>query len=259
MIQPFALWYLPIVWYGYILVMDALVYRFKNRSLLSAYPGELLFLIVLSVPFWLIFEAYNLFDVSWYYVNFSLAMHLLDFTTILPALMETFSLLNVLELGKWMDSRKADLRHARRAANNWIFVNAIRLLVFAGLLISVLPFMIPSIGFPFMWVGLFLLLDPFNYLYGRSSVIQKVGLGQKSIIARLFLSGLIMGFFWEFWNYQAYPRWIYAFSLFMPSLKLFEMPVFGYLGYLPFAMEAFVFYALFRPFLFRKRNELINM
>lgn len=258
-IQPFALWYLPMAWYGYILFVDGLVFKLKKKSLISTYPREFLLLVVLSVPFWLIFEAYNLFDLSWYYTHFSIVMHLTDFTTILPALMETFSLVNASGVGKRLDSRKTEKRHAGITTNNPFYRNVIKLLVLAGLLVFLVPFLVPSIGFLFMWIGLFLLIDPLNYLYGKSSVIQKVSSGQRSVILRLFLSGLIMGLTWEFWNYQAYPKWIYAFSLLLSSYKLFEMPLLGYIGYLPFAMEAFVFYALFRSFLFKKGNELLSM
>ena len=34
-IQPYANWYFPIIWFGYILVVDALIYRIKGRSLIS--------------------------------------------------------------------------------------------------------------------------------------------------------------------------------------------------------------------------------
>ncbi len=258
MIQPFALWYLPIVWYGYILLVDGLVHRFRGKSLISTYPREFALMVVLSVPFWLIFEAYNLYDFSWQYFHFSIMMHLVNFTTIMPALLETFSLFSVLEVGKGLDFRKRASGRKGSAGGSFP-VNGIWLLVIAGLLVSLLPFFLPSIGFLFMWIGLFLLIDPLNYLTGRPSIVNKLSSGQRSIVARLFLSGLTMGLFWEFWNYQAYPKWTYAISIFLSNVKLFEMPIFGYIGYLPFAMEAFLFYALFRSFFFKRGNELLSM
>ena len=54
------------------------------------------------------------------------------------------------------------------------------------------------------------------------------------------------GFFWEMWNYWSYPKWIYH----VPGVgfaHVFEMPLLGYLGYLPFAMELYLLGQLFLP------------
>ena len=65
------------------------------------------------------------------------------------------------------------------------------------------------------------------------------------------IAALVCGFFWEMWNYYSYPKWIYH----IPGvgvLHIFEMPLLGYLGYLPFAWEL---YAL-RHLLWRKAPPL---
>ena len=41
-IQPFASWYFPIIWVGYILVIDALIYKLKGSSLISNRIGQFL-------------------------------------------------------------------------------------------------------------------------------------------------------------------------------------------------------------------------
>ncbi len=259
-IQPFATWYIPIVWYGYIFFVDSLVYRVKGRSLISSYFKEFIFLCLLSVPFWTIFELYNLYTLSWIYTNYVWYLHLVDFTTIMPAVLETFSLLNVLEIGKWFDVKRKALSKKKNYRNQATYINIMRMLVFVGAFTTVIPVLIPYIGFPFMWLGLCLFLDPLNYLLDRPSVIQKVSTGKKSVMLRLWLSGIIMGFFWELWNYQAYPKWIYILSsAYFPTIKLFAMPLVGYLGYLPFAAEVFLFFAFFRQLLFKDKNELLLM
>ncbi len=255
-IEPFATWYIPIVWYGYILLIDSIVYGLKNRSLISSYPKEFIFMVALSVPFWLIFEFYNLFTVSWIYTNYVWYVHLFDFTTIMPAVLETFSLINSLGLGKRFDSNvTGKARHLIQKVGRGSL--AIKLLVVIGVFAALLPVLVPMIGFPFIWLGLFLLIDPLNYLIGRPSLVQRVSRGNRSLVLQLFLAGIIMGFFWEFWNYQAYPKWHYNLPYFVPSIRLFEMPLFGYLGYLPFATEVFLFYAFFRSFIFKKGNDLL--
>lgn len=57
----------------------------------------------------------------------------------------------------------------------------------------------------------------------------------------LMLGCLICGFFWEMWNYYAYPKWIYQIPG-VDFIHVFEMPLLGYLGYIPFSFEIFAFY-----------------
>jgi hypothetical protein len=45
------------------------------------------------------------------------------------------------------------------------------------------------------------------------------------------------------WNYYAYPKWVYHVP-FVDFWRIFEMPLLGYGGYLPFAMELFALYHL---------------
>jgi hypothetical protein len=62
-------------------------------------------------------------------------------------------------------------------------------------------------------------------------------------VMALWLAGLTCGFFWELWNYYAWPKWIYHVP-FVGVFHLFEMPALGYGGYLPFAMEVYALYHL---------------
>lgn len=258
--QPFATWYIPIVWYGYILFVDSLVYKVRKRSLISSYFKEFVFMLLLSVLFWSVFELYNIFTVSWIYSNYVWYVHLADFTTIMPAVLETFSLIGAFEVGKFFDTNKRKNSHRNRK-NEKLYRGVIALLAVIGAILIIVPFFVPYIGFPLMWLGIFFFLDPINYLTGRPSVIKKASTGKKSMMLRLWISGIIMGFFWEFWNYQAYPKWRYNLPSYVPwvTTKLFAMPVFGYLGYLPFAVETFLFFAMFRSFIFKRGNDLLEI
>ena len=58
-------------------------------------------------------------------------------------------------------------------------------------------------------------------------------------------AGLLCGLWWEAWNYGAAAKWVYT----LPVLnfgKIFEMPVLGYLGFPPFALECAVMYNFMR-------------
>ena len=54
---------------------------------------------------------------------------------------------------------------------------------------------------------------------------------------------IIAGLFWEFFNFWARAKWIYTVPLF-DELKLFEMPLAGFIGFPPFAVECAVIYRL---------------
>jgi len=60
-----------------------------------------------------------------------------------------------------------------------------------------------------------------------------------------FVAGFISGVFWEFWNYWATTRWVYDVPYF-GYVKLFEMPVLGFLGFMPFIVESFAIYVFVR-------------
>ena len=57
----------------------------------------------------------------------------------------------------------------------------------------------------------------------------------------LALAALVCGFFWEMWNFYAMPKWYYTVPFF-GFAKIFEMPLLGYAGYLPFAWELYALY-----------------
>ena len=50
------------------------------------------------------------------------------------------------------------------------------------------------------------------------------------------------------WNYFSYPKWIYRIP-YAHWRPVFEMPIAGYLGYLPFSWELFALYHLLAGFL----------
>jgi len=50
------------------------------------------------------------------------------------------------------------------------------------------------------------------------------------------LAALVCGFFWELWNLHSLAKWIYTVP-FVQRWQVFEMPVLGYSGYLPFGLE----------------------
>src|SRR6266481_4664656 len=99
-------WFTPIVWTGYILLVDASVYRFSGRSLLVIDRLEFLIIVVTSIGVWWLFEFYNAprfwksdLELWWHYHNLEPNPFLRRvgydwaFATIFPAMFETAALL----------------------------------------------------------------------------------------------------------------------------------------------------------------------
>jgi hypothetical protein len=87
------------------------------------------------------------------------------------------------------------------------------------------------------------LLDPLNH---RPAALSRPWAG-GGLVYRWLLAGLVCGLLWEFWNFWAVGRWQYVGVPVLPSLRLFEMPLAGYLGFPPIALEAFAMYHSVRP------------
>ena len=78
---------------------------------------------------------------------------------------------------------------------------------------------------------------------GNRSLLHYTAGGDWRPHAASSLGCLICGFSWEMWNFYSYPKWIYDVP-FVGFLRLFEMPLVGYLGYVVFAWELFALYHL---------------
>ena len=68
-VEPFWMWHTPFAWTGYILLVDGIVYKLRGSSWLTTNRSEFVFLAIVSIPLWVVFEGYNLLIENWYYVN----------------------------------------------------------------------------------------------------------------------------------------------------------------------------------------------
>ena len=106
----------------------------------------------------------------------------------------------------------------------------------------------PELGlrlFGSVWLGFIFLLDPINRRVGQGSLLSKLEQGKTSEIYALLIAGGSCGLLWEFWNFWATAKWHYTFPL-AQDFKIFEMPLPGYIGFGPFALECFVMYEAVR-------------
>ena len=102
---------------------------------------------------------------------------------------------------------------------------------------------IPHYTFPLVWVSLYLIFDSLNLLRGAPSLFTFLRSGNWRPYFSLAFGALTCGFFWEMWNFYSYPKWIYNVP-FVGFWHVFEMPLLGYAGYLPFSLELFSLYHL---------------
>ncbi|MCH7977372.1 MAG: hypothetical protein IH935_00140 [Acidobacteria bacterium] len=255
-VEPVATYFTPTAWTGYILWADAAVFSLQGRSLLKSFAAEFAWIVACSIPLWLIFEAYNLRLANWVYVglpenivarNFGYGW---SFATIWPGIFETAALLRALSRHQ-RSVVQTDTRTASDSGGGHRPISvAASLIAVAGLLLLAVPPLLPqrisAYLFGAVWLGFILLLEPVNYRTGRESLWRDFKQGRTSRMVSLLGAGLICGIFWEFWNFWAPARWVYTVPI-LPEWKIFAMPLPGYLGFPPFAVECFVLFAFLVP------------
>ena len=126
-----------------------------------------------------------------------------------------------------------------------------------GILSFLAAIFLPAFAFPLVWLSFFLLLDPINYLNKQPSIIRHLKDRKLAIPLSLLAAGIILGVLWEFWNFWAIPKWTYNIPYF-GFFKIFEMPILGYLGYLPFTFELYSMYWFVRSLFVKKESVLIK-
>ena len=246
-VEPFWSWNTPIAWTGFILFADAVVFRARGDSWMRSAPREFALLALASIPLWLVFEAYNLVIRNWYYTGLPENTALRDFgyawsfSTITPAIFEAADLVGVLRgrsYARLKPSRSIDL--AARPG---------RVGVLAGAIMLASPFFVSPEVARYMaapvWLGFIFLLDPINARLGGESLWIDVRARRYDRLVNLSLSGFLCGALWEFWNFWAGAKWHYTVPI-MERWKFFEMPLPGYFGFPPFALECFTMYVFAR-------------
>ncbi len=150
-IEPAATYFSPVAWTSYMLIADAAVFAVKGHSRLREEPRGLLKMAVLSIPLWLIFEAYNLRLANWAY--FGLPQGHIErwigygwaFATITPGIFMTASLI---ESFGWFKEESRPLRIGRATETAIMLIGAAMLVV---------PLLVPahtaSYLFGLVWLG----------------------------------------------------------------------------------------------------------
>jgi len=236
-VAPLSYFTFLYLWLGYILTLDGLNVIRHGSSPLTRAPLHFAGLFALSAPVWWLFEFLNNLTQNWHYLggqvygSYADLVATVHFATVIPAVFETW------ELGCSFDwtQRAANLRPT--IVNRFLEVTTFAL----GWVSLTCVFVNPSFSFGLVWLWLLLVLDPLNAWLSRPALIRQIARGDWRNVVALATAGLICGFFWEMWNYYSYPKWYYTLPH-VAFLKIFEMPLLGYLGYIPFPMELYALY-----------------
>jgi hypothetical protein len=231
------------LWLGYILVVDALVWRRTGSSIWMRSRRDFVLVFLISAPVWWLFELINLRTANWEYVGRELFSPLqfnllstISFSTVVPAVFETAELMLSFS---WMECFRSGPRISTTRA---VFIG----LFVIGLATLLAMLIWPGIFYPFTWTSLVFILEPINYWTGRRYFLEKLRKGDWSTVISLAIGALVCGFFWEMWNYYSFPKWIYHIPG-LAFLRIFEMPLLGYGGYVPFALELYALTNFFWP------------
>ncbi len=236
-VEPVPTWFYVFAWYPTLIAADELAARAAGTTPMRRQPRLVASVLGWSVVIWLLFEAANFRLRNWYYVLLPengaerwLGI-VVSFATVVPAVVLAERLLGASRFGDRLRSRPVAIRP-------WELRVAAALGVAGGA--AALGW--PRWWFPLIWGAAWLLVDP--WLYRRRpewSLVGDVARGSWGRIVRLLSGGLAIGLLWESYNYWARGKWIYTVPG-LESLKVFEMPPLGFLGFPVFALEAWTLY-----------------
>lgn len=226
-----------LAWWGYVCMVDAGIQRIQGNSLLVNRRRVFWSMCLVSATFWFGWELVNLRLENWFYLGVPPQIWhrwpgtFVAFATVLPGIFVTYELLGLWGL-HW--GRGVRPIPPTRAWYPWFWG--------VGAIMLILPMAWPKVFFPLVWGALVFLLEPINHRLGVKSLMRSWERGDLSPFVRLLAAGLVCGVCWESWNWLAGARWTYNIPLFS-QFKIFAMPLAGYLGFPPFAVECYVFYA----------------
>jgi hypothetical protein len=231
----------PLCWLGVLVALDGFARLRRGRSPLAT-PADWVACAAASVLFWDVFELVDLRLRNWWYTGVSpnplvsAAFGAVSFATVLPAV----------RLGLSLEGTDGPplAGGPRRPA-----------LLGVGVAILALALAFPRYAFPLAWIFLWPVCEAFASLLPRRTLATPL---ESRAFFRVAVLGLPLGLLWESLNWNCERGWVYTVPHF-EKWKLFEMPLPGYLGYLPFLLEAAAALALLdrlRPYLRGLRGGL---
>ena len=258
--EPLTLLYysdLPLFW-GFTLLIDGLVYkRSGGHSMIADNPKEMIGIGSASVSGWMIFEFLNFFiHMNWWYPfggkmtqSQFLLYALIGSSGLLPMAFEWYDLL--------LTFKSLKKRFSEGPRLNMPLWGKILLLLAAGAMLVVMGYN-PTSFFYIIWLSPLIILSLVLGLIGIKTPFTALRTGNWNPFLLFALAYLVQGVCMECWNYfsgthnaagelvltysPAY--WVYNVP-FVDKLHVFEMPLLGYLGYLPFSVWCWIWWIMY--------------
>ncbi|MGB8953198.1 MAG: hypothetical protein WCC06_11115 [Candidatus Aminicenantales bacterium] len=239
-------WFFCFAWWSLILILDSVNFRRMQTSLLARPIGYVLSTALFSVFIWLIFELFNLRLNNWTYHRLPQSIlarwlgYLVAFASVIPALQELAQLF------------QSFFRQSTGFFRICVTSGLLRVSLLLGGASIILALLWPEIFFPLTWLCFILLFEPLNFIHKNASLLDDLERPDARRLYSWLLSGFTAGLLWELFNFWAGSHWEYHLHYF-DFLKVFQMPLFGYGGFLFFGLECFVVLSVFDS-LSRKRK-----
>ena len=237
------------LWVGYVLVMNGLAYRRSGRALVTERTGFLLALFPASAVFWWLFEHLNRFVGNWYYTGTAATgdwdyflQATLPFSSVLPAVASTWAWLATFPRFEAMGASlffrfSSGFSVESRAWGAASLIAGVAGLACIGVWSQAL--------FSLLWLAPLAVFLGLQKLLVGETLLAPLARGDWRPVLQPAAAALVCGFFWELWNWGSLAQWHYAVP-YVQRFHLFEMPLLGYSGYLPFGVECAVIIDLVR-------------
>ena len=223
-------------WAGFIVLVNALCVKRCGRSPLTHHTGPFLLTFPASILFWWFFEYLNRYVWNWYYVGVPgisateyVLFASLCFSSVLPGVTSVAALLGTFRCFSddvYAGMAKVNVRS--RASLAVMFV--LSLIGLTGIVFC------PQFTYPLLWISPLMVFILVQIALREQCVLDTLATGNWSLVFRFAIASLVCGLTWETWNYYSMAKWIYAVP-YVHRFQVWEMPLVGFGGYLPFGME----------------------
>lgn len=233
------------LWLSFIVVINALTYRRRGGCMLLERTACFLALFPASALFWWFFEYLNRFVQNWHYIGVRYGPReyflyaTISFSTVLPAVLSVYQWLRTFpSLQKRFEALPPLAAFpGRKVVGGGVAAAA------AGLaLVGVFP----NALFALLWIAPLWILLGTQVLFGDADSFGSALAGDWRPVVTFSLAALFCGFFWEMWNCFSLAKWEYSVP-YVHRFRLFEMPLLGYGGYLPFGLECMLILEMIVP------------